>query len=74
MIKNAYKRCFLKGAGAEAGISDRRIRLTPVMACLWWGRGPRICRLALIRSPEDDTDGHLRFHGETVIARINGLY
>jgi hypothetical protein len=36
MIKNAYKRCFLKGAGAEAGIPARAYGPAPVMACSWW--------------------------------------
>jgi hypothetical protein len=43
MIKNAYKRCYLKGAGAEAVIPDHGIRPAPVMACSWWigAVGPR---------------------------------
>ena len=37
MIKNAYKRYYLKGAGAEAEIPAPGIRPATMMAYSWWG-------------------------------------
>ena len=67
MIKNAYKRYYLKGAGAEAEIPALACRPGLIDGLLLGPLAPGYARIALIRLLEGHTGGHLRFHGEAVL-------